>query len=127
MPAIGERLGRNARFASIGNGIAAAAMGACGYFFSGRAVFFVTAVLLVPTLIALAHDRPSEIDPERAHGGSPSSRRAAAARRFAHLLKQRPLLIFSPAASAVPLANAAMLPLMGSVADDALEPTGPRC
>jgi MFS family permease len=29
---IGERLGRNARFASIGNGLAAAAMGACGYF-----------------------------------------------------------------------------------------------
>ena len=32
--AIGERLGRNARFASIGNGLAAAAMGACGYFLS---------------------------------------------------------------------------------------------
>ena len=32
--AIGERLGRNARFASIGNGMAAAAMGAIGYFFS---------------------------------------------------------------------------------------------
>src|SRR5262245_64047058 len=27
---IGDRLGRNARFASIGNGFAAAAMGACG-------------------------------------------------------------------------------------------------
>ncbi|MGH9806959.1 MAG: MFS transporter, partial [Terriglobia bacterium] len=31
---IGERLGRNARFSSIGNGLAAAAMGACGHFFS---------------------------------------------------------------------------------------------
>ena len=30
--AIGERLGRNARFASLGNGSAAALMGACGYF-----------------------------------------------------------------------------------------------
>ena len=29
--AIGERFGRNARFASIGNGLAAAAMGTCGY------------------------------------------------------------------------------------------------
>jgi hypothetical protein len=29
--AIAERLGRNARFASVGNGLAAAAMGACGY------------------------------------------------------------------------------------------------
>ncbi|MFZ0239077.1 MAG: MFS transporter, partial [Xanthobacteraceae bacterium] len=46
--AIGERLGRNARFASIGNGLAAAAMGACGYFLSARAVFVVTVLLLVP-------------------------------------------------------------------------------
>ena len=29
--AIGARLGRNARFASVGNGLAAAVMGACGY------------------------------------------------------------------------------------------------
>src|SRR5262245_28750602 len=33
---IAERLGRNARFASIGNGVAAAAMGALGYQFSAR-------------------------------------------------------------------------------------------
>src|SRR5215208_385634 len=43
--AIGERLGRNARFASIGNGGAAAAMGAVGYLWEPRAVFFVTALL----------------------------------------------------------------------------------
>ena len=59
---IGDRLGRNARFASIGNGVAAAAMGACGYFFSAHAVFFVAAALLVPTLLALSRipttDRP---------------------------------------------------------------------
>ena len=42
---IGERLGRNARFASIGNGFAAALMGACGYFFAARSVFIVTALL----------------------------------------------------------------------------------
>ncbi len=41
--AIGERFGRNARFASIGAGLSAAVMGACGYFFSTQAVFFVTA------------------------------------------------------------------------------------
>ena len=61
--AIGERLGRNARFASIGNGLAAAAMGACGYFFSPRAVFFVTAALLIPALLALRHIGRGEIDP----------------------------------------------------------------
>jgi MFS family permease len=50
--AIGRRLGRNARFASVGNGLAAAAMGACGYLLSARAVFIVT-VWLIPALIAL--------------------------------------------------------------------------
>jgi MFS family permease len=40
--ALGVRLGRNARFASIGNGFAAAAMGVCGYLISNQAVFFLT-------------------------------------------------------------------------------------
>ena len=69
--AIGQRLGRNARFASIGNGLAAAAMGACGYLLSARAVFIVTVLLLVPALIALRAIAENEIDPERAHGAPP--------------------------------------------------------
>jgi hypothetical protein len=40
--AVGERFGRNARFASIGSGLAAAGMGATGYFLSNQAVFLVT-------------------------------------------------------------------------------------
>ena len=52
--ASGERFGRNARFASIGNGLAAAGMGAVGYFWSTQAVFLVTAAFIVPTLIANA-------------------------------------------------------------------------
>ena len=55
---VGPRLGRNARFAAIGNGLAAGVMGACGYFVSAQAVFFVTAVLALPALLALqAHPR----------------------------------------------------------------------
>ncbi len=73
-PAIGERLGRNARFASIGNGLAAAAMGASGYFLSNRAVFVITAALLGPALLALGQIRSREIDPKRAHGGEPKLR-----------------------------------------------------
>ena len=72
--AIGDRLGRNARFASIGNGTAAAAMGAIGYFFSAQAVFFVTAALLIPTLFALSRIQPREVDPELAHGSLHSPR-----------------------------------------------------
>ena len=72
--AIGERLGRNARFASIGNGLAAAAMGACGYLLSARAVFVVTVILLVPALLSLRVIAAKEIDPERAHGAAPRPR-----------------------------------------------------
>jgi predicted MFS family arabinose efflux permease len=113
--AIGERLGRNARFAAIGNGLAAAAMGACGYFLSARAVFFITAALLVPALLALRLISPREIDPERAHGGIPQRRAGRPAAELLDLAKKRPLLIFAGCIMLFHLANAAMLPLMGSV------------
>jgi MFS family permease len=112
--AMGDRLGRNARFASIGNGLAAAAMGACGYFFSARAVFVVTAALLIPTLLALSFVRPREIDPDLAHGAValPVSKPPADLRG---LLRQPALLILAGCAALFHLANASMLPLMGSV------------
>jgi MFS family permease len=109
---IGERLGRNARFASIGNGFAAALMGTCGYFFSARSVFFVTAVLLVPTLLALRQIAPREIVPERAHGGPTAPRETPAP--LVSLLKDRSLLTLACCVALFHLANAAMLPLMGS-------------
>jgi predicted MFS family arabinose efflux permease len=113
--AVGERLGRNARFASIGNGLAAAAMGACGYFLSARAVFFVTALLLAPALMALRAMSAKEIDPERAHGGPVRRRDNRPPPNFANLLRQRPLLILAGCIMLFHLANAAMLPLMASV------------
>jgi predicted MFS family arabinose efflux permease len=113
--AVSERLGRNARFASIGNGLAAAAMGACGYFLSARAVFFVTALLLVPALLALRAMSANEIDPERAHGGVMRPRDNRPPKNFADLLRQRPLLILAGCVMLFHLANSAMLPLMGSV------------
>jgi predicted MFS family arabinose efflux permease len=113
--AAGERLGRNARFASIGNGLAAAAMGACGYFFSARAVFFVTALLLAPALLTLRAMSGNEIDPVRAHCGPAPGRDNRPPTRLADLLRQRPLLILAGCVMLFHLANAAMLPLMGSV------------
>ena len=55
--ALGERLGRNARFASIGNGLAAAVMGATGAYLSSRSVFMLTAALCVPALWRCWRDR----------------------------------------------------------------------
>jgi MFS family permease len=112
--AIGQRLGRNARFASVGNGLAAAAMGACGYFLSARAVFVVTALLLVPALVALRRIAANEIDPERAHGAMPQERTKPRTKP-GELMQNRPLLIFGSCLLLFHLANAAMLPLMGSV------------
>ncbi len=110
--AIGARFGRNARFASIGNGLAAAAMGACGYLLSARAVFVVTVLLLIPALLALRAIAPGEIDPERAHSAPPRPRRAI---RPGVLMHNRPLLIFAGCLLLFHLSNASMLPLMGSV------------
>jgi MFS family permease len=113
--AIGERLGRNARFASIGNGLAAAAMGACGYLLSARAVFFVTVLLLIPSLVALRSISENEIDPERAHGAPPRPFPETFPVKHGALMHNRPLLIFAGCLLLFHLANAAMLPLMGSV------------
>jgi MFS family permease len=112
---IGERFGRNARFGSIGNGLAAAAMGALGFWFAPRAVFFVTAALLGPALLALSYMRPSEIDAERAHGGRPEQPPQRPLSSLKNPARLRPLLIFSGCFLLFQLANAAMLPLMGSV------------
>lgn len=74
--AIGERLGRNASFASVGTGLAAAGMGASGYYLSNQAVFFVAAVMVVPALIALFQIKSSEIDSARAQGDTSRSHRS---------------------------------------------------
>jgi MFS family permease len=117
---IDNRLGRNARFASLGNGFAAAAMGACGYLVSVRAVFFITAAMLIPALLVLGRISPQEIDPERAHSGSRKARphERAPGRRIPGILgilRKRALIIFACCLLLFHLANAAMLPLMGSV------------
>jgi MFS family permease len=110
--AIGERLGRNARFSSIGNGLAAAAMGACGHFFSARAVFVITALLLAPAQIALRNIASGEIDADRAHGGRVEPGVETKHFHVPVILHKRPLLIFAGCMMLFHLANAAMLPLM---------------
>lgn len=112
---IGERLGRNARFASLGNGVAAAVMGTCGYLLSSRSVFLVTFLLVLPTLYALSRIRAREIDAAQAHGATVEQAELHQRIRFRDLLRQKPLLIFAGAVLLLQLANAAMLPLMAGV------------
>src|SRR5262249_32648596 len=51
--ALSERIGRNARFASIGNGLAAGTMGIAGSYLPAVSVFLVAAVLTVPAILSL--------------------------------------------------------------------------
>jgi MFS family permease len=107
--ALGARLGRNARFASLGSGIAAAAMGLCGYLASNQAVFFLTAALAAPALLALSRIRMNSVvilKDEAIEG---------AAMGPCGVLSNRRLLIFAACILFFQLANAAMLPLMGSI------------
>jgi hypothetical protein len=113
--AVGERFGRNARFMSLGAGLSAALMGACGYFFSARAVFFVTAVLLIPALFALRQIATAEIDTVQAVEGAPGPAAKHPPASIRSLLRMRPLLIFGLCIMLFHLANAAMLPLMGNI------------
>ncbi len=112
---IGERLGRNARFAALGNGVAAAVMGTVGSLVSSRSVFLVTFILAFPTLLALSSIREREIDVARAHGSVPREAPEAKDTSVVHLLCTRPLLIFAASVLMLQLANAAMLPIMAGV------------
>ncbi len=57
---LGERLGRNVQFASIGSGAGAALMGLAASAVSERAVFVMAALLAIPAIISLwsLHPRP---------------------------------------------------------------------
>ncbi|MFL5252317.1 MAG: MFS transporter [Rhodopila sp.] len=106
--ALGERLGRNARFASIGNGLAAAVMGATGAWLSSPAVFVLTAVLCVPAVVALWGVRP---------GGFASVQTSGPFLDFGGLRRlagDRRLQIFAVCVMLFHLSNAAMLPLSGA-------------
>jgi MFS family permease len=88
-------------------------MAGVGYF-SPRGVFIVTVCLLIPAVLALRSIAAGEIDPERVHGAA-SRRVRKPPTKPGELMHNRPLLIFAGCLLLFHLANAAMLPLVGSV------------
>ncbi len=108
--AMGERLGRNARFASIGNGVGAALMGAAGYYVSDRSVFFFAAAITLPAFLALM--------PLSRVGAKPAKTDAPASefhwREVGQVLGDRRLVILALCAALFTLSDSAMLPLAGS-------------
>ncbi|MFD1302314.1 MFS transporter [Methylobacterium marchantiae] len=109
----GERLGRNASFSALGNAVAAALMGACGYYLSNDAVFYLTAFLMVPTLIALSFIRPGAVPVQGRRAEEPEARPKEGALKA--IVTNRALLCFAACMTLFFLANAAMLPLVGSM------------
>jgi len=102
----GERLGRNASFSAVGNALGAAGMGAIGYYLSNNAVFYLAGVSFIPSgrAVDAGRPRPAAQEPEPREAGGISA-----------LLKNRALLCFAACMVLFFLANAAMLPLVGSV------------
>lgn len=111
----GERLGRNASFSALGNAVAAAGMGACGYYVSNDAVFYLTAVLMVPTLIALSFIRLGSGTPATGPAAAPANEGPRPEDSLKALFTNRALLCFAACMTLFFLANAAMLPLVGSM------------
>ncbi|KDR26879.1 MULTISPECIES: MFS transporter [Caballeronia] len=110
---LGDRLGRNARWASIGSALTAALMGAFGEYLSLRSVFFLTAALALPAIVALRmihYDAPPVVP--RAPPGKPKLTPEGEEREsLRELLKDRRLLIFAACVVLFHLSNAAMLNL----------------
>ena len=113
----GARLGRNASFSAIGNALGAASMGAIGYYLSNDAVFYVAGLLVIPALFALRFIPARDVapvaqpDPGARSGAEPDP----AGGTLQALLTNRALLAFAACMVLFFLANAAMLPLVGSV------------
>jgi len=109
-----RRQGRNQTFNSAGNVVAALAMGLIGYYISNRGVFFLVAILALPTILSLTLIRPDEIDYEVARGAREGENHDEPA-RILDLVEDRPLMIFLCCAVMFHFANAAMLPLLGEM------------
>lgn len=105
---LGERLGRNARYAAIGSGLTAAVMGASGGILSSRAVFWLTASLCVPAILTLPAIGRGK------HARPPTTAQSLDWPGLRRLFADRRLLIFAGAVMFFHLASAGMLPLAGA-------------
>jgi len=122
---LGERLGRNVRFAAIGSSAAAALMGMVGAWLSHRAIFWLAAACAPASLLAVAHIRASDL--------------AAAAHRVAHPSGKHPrhrpppptirkvasdprLMIFAACMMLFSHGNAALLPTAAAALTRGIRP-----
>ena len=110
--ALAERLGRNQRFQSTGSLTMAALIGVVGYYFSARAMFLATAVLVIPALLALTRMRQADIHYGKSVGAPDHHERTRPPRmRRLTVCRRHGLLIFAGCLFLFQMANASILPL----------------
>ncbi|HSV15532.1 MAG TPA: MFS transporter, partial [Tepidisphaeraceae bacterium] len=104
---LGARVGRNGRYGSIGAGLGAAMMGACGYLGSPRLAFLVAALLTIPALLAVRAIGPDQVEVV------PMTRREKRPNPLTPfvLLRDRRLLIFALCVALFQVASIAVLQL----------------
>jgi MFS family permease len=111
---LAERLGSNQRFKSSGSLAAAGLMGVIGYFLSDRAIFYTTAALVFPTLVALTRIRVADIHFGRSVGAPGHHERTRPPRAPRWTLWKNPhLLTFAVCLFLFQMADASILPLIG--------------
>jgi MFS family permease len=103
------RLGRNARYSAVGNGVGAALMGACGQYLSERGVFYLTAALTLPALVTLLPLRRFAMASSAAQSAAVEAPPKA---RVLKVLSDRRLLVFCGCAMLFTFANAPLLMLI---------------
>jgi hypothetical protein len=109
--AFGERIGRNARFASIGSGLTAGAMGLAGAYFDLVSIFLLTAGLTLPTLslasmVGHGRARADAASPDHCGGGAEPGTPGWTGLK--DLLFERRLLVFALCVVLFFVASAAM-------------------
>ena len=110
--AFSERVGRNARFASIGNGLTAGVMGAAGSYLAPVSVFWLTAILTLPVLgsLWLIGTEASLSARDRAKNAAPAAPPLSWTIARSMLMDRR-LVIFAICIVLFFLSSAAMLPI----------------
>jgi MFS family permease len=105
-----ERLGQNTRYASLGNAASAALLGAAASTISEQSVFFVTAALVLPALVALFMISTGDcVDPTDDH---PALRHPRERKHWPWKIFGDPALhVFAIACVLFQMANAALLPV----------------
>jgi MFS family permease len=110
--AFSERVGINARYASLGNALAAALLGALAFYVSNRAVFAATAMLCLPALATLPLFRVSDRVSRDDHPAMLTPRELRERDQHPwHILGEPALHVFGVCAVLFNVSNAAMLPL----------------